>query len=502
MPDRNGLMDGERGVRGESPWYRTTILLLAFAAGLLVVIALIDILCGPWDHDGGFFLLRSSYVAAGLRPYLDYVSIYPPLMDLLDAIPMLLPIDRVALAVAIPLGWQLLNAAVTFLLGWRLTRDLPVALMLAVLFLIYSIDNGGNHLTLEHGVVLFSLLTLLCATGPRLTVAHAAAAGACACCALLCKQNGVVIALPLLALLWQRRRDLPPRKALPAALAGAAAVLAMLASWLDWRLGVIYANTVGKLTKYAASGPRPRGVLLGELVRSPWTAMLILLALAAGAALLLQRHAPRQHKLLIGSLLLFAIAEFLPRLARNYPHYNLNLWPALAALLALALTAGPPPRARSFLFNLLLGIAALGVAISLSSRHLSGKSRLLSDFAPAARALAIVTPPGTPVRQYGTEPVLEFLAARRQEQISLPDTTFARWDGSGIYDGVPARGIPVVIIDHGRMWEEQTIRQYEAAGYRRVFYSGTILPRISIYLDPATFARKHDTADAQIGGVK
>ena len=73
------------------------------AAALLV--AVLAVVFGPWDHDGGAYLLRGAYVADGLRPYIDYPSIYPPLVDLLTAGAVRLPLDRLPIAVLLPIAW-------------------------------------------------------------------------------------------------------------------------------------------------------------------------------------------------------------------------------------------------------------------------------------------------------------------------------------------------------------------------------------------------------------
>src|ERR1043166_4769473 len=148
----------------------------AAAVGLMLAAAAIVI--GPWDHDGGFYLLRGAAIAGGFRPYIDYHVIYPPLVDMLTALAVRMMTSRLFLAIAIPFGWIVATAIASGLLTWKITRSHAIATLIGALFPLYAIDNGGNHLTLEFGVAFFTLLALAAvADDTALTVRRLALCG-------------------------------------------------------------------------------------------------------------------------------------------------------------------------------------------------------------------------------------------------------------------------------------------------------------------------------------
>lgn len=418
------------------------------AASILLLIGLLlaagSVVFGPWDHDGGAYLLRGAYAAEGLRPYINYPSIYPPLVDLMTAAVVWLPASRLGLALLLPILWLIALAASSLTLGWIIQRDWSAALILAALSVVFAIANGGNHLTLELGVAAFGCFAFAAAVADKPVLA-----GVLAACATLSKQNGILVFVPLLFLL--RPRDYLR------ALLGASVPVILCALWIG-DLHAMWNACVSEILVYSQqSAPTPP--ISGEFVRSPETFLLLLIVIVAAVIV---------GKPVAWVALGCAVLEFLPRLVRNYPHYTINVWPFAALILAFALTT----RVR---------VAVLGGFAALAMMHTYFHTRwsrtpTLAIFAAAARRVADVTPPNERVRQYGAEPIIEFLAHRDEELIDKPVAAVfgARWDGSGMYSTPPSPSTTVVVIDRGQPWVRDVFADLRARGFMNAGAFGRI----------------------------
>ncbi len=441
-----------------------------------------DIIAGPWDHDGGHFLLRSAYVAEGLKPYLDFKSIYPPLMEVLMAPIVSLPLHRIGFAILIPLGWILANTLATGLLARNVTGDRAMATLAAALFPLFAIENGGNHLTLELGVSFFACLAFAALTGPTpLTPSRLAAAGACASAATLVKQTGILTFVVVAALLVTRRSEMSRRSLAWVAAAAAAPPLAVLV-WLRGDVGAIYRNLFVRLSRYAQSYESPTHPLGLDWWRSPQT--ILFLALVIALAIQQIVRVPRT-RLVTAAALACALAEYAPRFVRDYPHYNLNIWPFAVLILALATSEPRPIRASA-------ARAAVAVFAVLAYGSLFIRpnplyplrwmylSPLITGFYPAGKVIEAVTPPDAKVRQYGSEQIIEFLGYRHEELIDKPDVIFSNWDIRAFYDTLPEPSTTIVVVDSGEDWPARVAATIEQHGFVRLARVGPG-PVISIY---------------------
>lgn len=459
-----------------APSRRAEIVALSVAA-ICAGLAIADVVFGPWDRDGGFYLLQATYTAAGVRPYLDYHLIYPPLMNLLDAPFVALPVSRLSLAIALPAIWIAANGAATAFLAWTVTRNRVQTTLMTGLFFAYCIENGGNHLTLEHGVMLFAMLALALVLDTRpFSPGRLAWAGLAASAACLCKQNGAIVLLPIAAVLLTRRetRALQP---LAAFAAGFALLPLAVLTWLGFKLSAIYQNLWLDALGYAEATLPDTG-WRNEISRAPGT---VVLFFVAGVAALTVAARNRKLLLLCGATLVSAILEFLPRVIRNYPHYNLNIWPFLALLLLLALAHFATREGA--LTTAGLQAAVLVYSLTLALQHFQTGTPPLVRLNVAATTLRSATPPEAPVRQYGSEPILEFLAGRSQERTDLPTSVWTRWDGSGIYRMPPPSNATVVVVDRGQPWVAPVMQQLSGAGFTPVtpaLDAGGAIGRIAI----------------------
>lgn len=400
----------------------------------------IDVVCGNWDHDGGFYLLRGWYISSGLRPYLDFGTIYPPLGDIITAAFLKAGFAHLVLAIALPILWVLATMMATALLVYRATRDRALAVLVAALVPAFSVNNGGNHLTLEHCVSVFSLLAFLpLVSESRLTSSAAARAIFFSVAAILSKQTGLVTLVVVTAGLIDRRHELTRRHILAMAAAALALPIAILA-WLGFDLVRIHANVVSRLTHYtSASDSTNWGVIPHEFVRAPATAWLFVATIVIGVILAARVRGIRLMALAAAA---GVVVQFLPRLIRDYSHYNLNAWPLIALVLALALARTQRFVALATRAALLL-LAVIVNASLLFTYPWAGVSPLLHTYYPAATIVASITPENATVRQYGTEPIIEFLAWRREEMIERP------WDPAWLYPTPPHPNSTIVIV-HNR----------------------------------------------------
>jgi hypothetical protein len=451
---------------------------IGWAAGILgMTLAAAWIVVGPWDHDAGYFLQRGADIARGLRPYIDYRTIYPPLVDVITAFAVRTDASRLFLTIALPFAWILANTIVSGFLAWTVTRSRAVATLIAALFPLFTYENEGNHVTLEHGVALFTMLALAAVASETipLTPRRLALCGVWIGAAILSKQNGVVALLPVGAILCSRRSEISG-KAMAAFFAGLASIPLAILAWLGFDVAAVYRNVFGLLVNYAAgSAPLRHAGWRWEFVYAPWSAFLYVIAIAAGIALMI--YVPR-WRLLAGAGVLAGVIQALPRVIRDYRHYNINIWPFIVLLLALA-AAQPNENRRVAIVAILLVFAPAATFWQL--RHtFPSDSVLFRSFVPAGQAVAHATPANGAVRQYGAEPIIEFLAERREDSIDKGRQSQSVWDGSGFYGDVPPKETTVVVVDGGQSWVPSLVTSLRNWHFDEVARAGT-RPSISVY---------------------
>ena len=443
---------------------------IAWVVALVAVLATIaDVVFGVWDHDHGYYLLRAVEVASGLKPYIDGGTIYPPLMEVLMAPLINTGIARIVLAVLIPVGWILANALVTGLLTYAASRDRGLSVLVGSFYPLFSLENGGNHLTLEHGVAFFGSLAFLCLVRPgALTPRWVAATAVFASCAMLVKQNGVIVYLPVAAFFLTRLAELR-RAHVMAFLAGSLAVPLALFVWLEGNAAAIYKNLVTRLGYYAADSNPAIFSMTAELSRAPHSVSIFILTAVAAVILMIRTS---RWRLPVLAAAVGAVIQFLPRFVRDYPHYTLNMWPFLALIVVLALVYLNETSARAIRVFLAL-FAVIGyLTVFLSGRWGAG-APLFTSFYPAAQIVANVTPPNALVRAYGAEPIIEFLASRRREALNKPRATVTFINENVSYPTPPAPSTTIVIASN-HPWVNRVISDHERMGFRII----AVVPRL------------------------
>lgn len=444
------------------------------AGGIGLTLAAAAIVIGQWDHDGGYYLLRGAYISQGIRPYLDYHTIYPPLVDIITAFAVRTQASRLFLTIGIPFAWILAIAIASGVLTWKVTRSHAIATLIGALFPLYALDNGGNHLTLEYGVTFFSLLALAAIAGETpLTARRLALCGMFVACAVLSKQNGAVALVPVAAILYSRRGEVS--RTMAGAFVGGLALPALaILAWLRFNIVAIYYSVVTLLFDYAAkSPPVEHGGWKYEFVY-PVSAFLEIIVIVCGLAVLL--YVPR-WRLLAGAGLAAAFIDAIPRFFRDYRHYNINMWAFMVLVLALA-AAQPNENRRAAVVAVLL-IFATATNFHEISEMTTTDSLLFRVFTPVGHVVEFVTPPNGVVRQYGAEPIIEFLASRREDRIDKLRKT-AVWDGSGVYDDAPSKEMTVVVVDRGQAWVPPLLHDLQGWQFRLIARFG-VRPQISVY---------------------
>lgn len=439
-----------------------------FVFALCNSLALIDIFRGFWDHDSGYYLLQSALIAQGLRPFLDYATLYPPGFGLLNAVPILLGIDRWLLVWLVPLAWIVSIGLLTRLYWARIHPDSPpvIGWTLAGSFALFSIEFGGNHVTLELGVVFFGLAALLAFVreqGPDDLLT-----GACIGAAVLVKQPAGLMLLPFLTQCDSGGR-------IVRLLAGFCAPLLLCLAWLKFDLDRIlqsYGALQGYLQQRAPStviglAKRFAQVWLQDVFRTP--PGVALLAVVGLLTLVGLYHAMRQREVRRSAWLiawsLVGLAYLGARAVNDFPHYALNAWPAVVALLGAALQVPRARAARAIVAAAVLCTSLVFVLFPAKLHDLggrpyftrwSGPGKLESFLKPVSEELRRLLPNGMTVTQIGMEEsILFFLAGRLPMNLD--------WAG---YDlASPIRGDLIVFTDY-RQWTAATRRQQiEQAGY-------------------------------------
>jgi hypothetical protein len=400
---------------------------LAFAAALALYG--IDVVRGIWDHDAGFFLQQAALVAAGHRPYLDFAPFYPPLMAVVNAVPIWLGLDRYALVVGLPVAWTAAVGLVTVACARRLAPGAPplLAWLLGAGYALFAVEFGGNHVTLEHAVVLWGLVAVACFGPPeRARAGNFAAAGLACGLALLSKQVALVLLLPFLL---QVRRPVQ-------GLAFAAGVLAPLAA-LVAGLGFDLRPLLGSATQLAgyaahdASGGwwsflrHLKAHVLALPVSVPAEFRRATLGVVAGVASglagtwvleRLREDRARRQALWVATWLVVGGILLATRLVKDFPHYTLNCWvPLVVAWLAFVDRYGPQRTLRAWGVTLVTGVAVVALHAPWNPGYTTrfGHVGTLDRFlVPIAADLGRLLPAEVPVVDVSEEQVLLFLARR------------------------------------------------------------------------------------------
>lgn len=300
-------------------WYTLILLLLAFFCLLIL-----DTVCGPWDHDSGYYLLRSRYIYESLLPFRDFSTVYLPFYIYLNSVWFFLKIEPSYISIGVPLLWSIMNGILTFMLVKEIAKNTKVATAITSLYFLFAIENGNNHVTLEHGVVFFSFLILIFKDRVNPFVSSIIFLSA-----FFSKQIGVLLIGLSLYFTFVSTSANRNRSAIAQYLMGFIIVFCLFLLSAGFDLNAIYQNLVSDFSINASmTNDFSLNFLRNEIKRSPFSFLMHLFGVVSLGYLILRCSGSRR---ILSALVLFTFISFLaPRGVRDYPHYSMNCWPFIA----------------------------------------------------------------------------------------------------------------------------------------------------------------------------
>ncbi|MGW8377182.1 glycosyltransferase family 39 protein [Streptomyces sp. ODS28] len=453
--------------------------LLPVLAALAVLTRLPSFARPVWNPDEGFLATQARMLAGGGRLYDTVVDRKPPLVPWLYQGAFALFGDgslwplRVAAVLAVLAGAAL--AASLARRRWG-ERAGAVAGVLYVLASVGLNPEDTQAATFEVFMLPWTVAAVWCADRGRWLFAGLSVAGA-----MLCKQTGGAVLLPVLFLLW---RDRAGWWALLRALVGAAApVVACAVAFGPGRFVYWLATGSGAYASVAGAGMR-------ALTRGLGSTGILLLACAPFVLALLYAGVARREGALrgtadlwvwLGSSVLGVLVGF-----QFYGHYFLQLVPPLALLGAAALCALRPRTA-------VVAVAATGVLCAgyVGWGYVAERAELDHARRVAAAVRSHASPPES-VLLWGMHPEGYWFADRAPASRYLTAGFLTNFSGGrgGVrvgeqyamdgawahFRGELARERPAVIVDDARGAEygvprTPTLRAYVARHYVR---AGTV----------------------------
>lgn len=417
-------------------WSVFFVVTLLFVCSSLLV-SYVGVVLGEWQHDGGFYLLTSSFISKGFKPYVDFSLMYPPLVLIINSLPISLGFDRLAVALAIPMFWNTLNTLLTLFLTRFLTGRWIPALLLAGFFPIISLESEGNGIFLEHAVVSFSLLGLITACRVSRPIDFFWL-GLTTICIVLSKQIGIVSLIPIIALCIDRFSHMPDRKSLFFLLAGLGLPVLAILMWINFDFKEIL-NLWTNLYSYASTSPLSNdwSVFKKDLAERPlFVSLFLAMILFCTTNFVIEKRFKK--KMVMAAFMISAVIYILPRTLRDYGHYNLNTWPLIVGgiLVSLQSFQNSPKKIR-FLAG---GMVAFSLFVTwpqiwktpLDLSKWKRPNALLDIYYPASQYVKSTTTPADRILQFGEQPIIEFLSDRLPQKINLNwDDSYASYEDLG-----------------------------------------------------------------------
>lgn len=432
---------------------------------LSIFLYLLDVFRGPWNHDEGYYLVQSLAISQGLKPIIDYPTLYPPLFNILNAIPLLLKIDHWILAWSLPLFWVVMNGLLTTFCWKKYTGSRwEVCLFVGALFPIFCILFEGNHITLELGVTFFALLGLLHFDAEKSYTFFGV--GILVGCAFLVKQMGILLLLPFVT-------QVRTLKQIVYLFFGVGISIFLCVWWFHFDFEKMGSNFQW-LSQYVHRAS-PNGILFSLKVFFIKTLIteedklfvlsLSLLVLLCSVINILQAIKTKKWRYCfwIMSWLIVGIVYFGARAINDYPHYTLNCWAVIIVLLASGDAFFRLKLICAFVLFYLLILLNLYHAqffyyiVGKSLNRWSAPNALVAFFKPMAAELKVLLPNHVTVTQLGFEEfIIFFLADHLPMNIGLLSYKI----------NFPVEGDVILLTNYHHL--EQTKNTINQAGYLMV----------------------------------
>lgn len=382
----------------------------------LAFFTLFDMIYGVWDHDGGYYLLRSKLMSQGYFPFADFQFVYFPLFIFLNSFFFKLPISELKLAFLIPFIWTLMNAFMTYKIAILKTKSVVFGVLISTLFFIFSIENGNNHLTLEQGIVFFTLMIFYFEE-----IKKAKAIPMMVGVVILNKQIGFISLIYSLYASYKMHKN----------------IKSLLASYVSW--GILSLVLLLAMSKFdiqslkfhlfdefnlnvSAVEPFSLKFILNEFHRSLFSFLFLICNCIIFFFLFIKQKEQRISLFLVfSSFLLYLFV----RGVRDYPHYSLNIWPYSLILFIYWFNFTKDLKISKYNKLIFIGLAAAFCYqnvieyVNHKSKWSYGSS-VLEFFVPISDELNKLTKTGDKVLVLGQENIIEYLADRMPQDLKLP----------------------------------------------------------------------------------
>lgn len=388
-------------------WQTFALLLLASIALLIL-----DTVWGPWDHDSGYYLLRSRYISEGLLPFRDFSTVYLPLYLYLNSVWFFLKIEPSYISIGVPLLWSLLNGCLTYFLAKAISRSAKMAVATTVLYFLFSVENGNNHATLEHGVVFFSFLILIFndRINPFLSSLLFLSA-------LFSKQIGLLLILLSLYFTFVSNNSNRNKGSVFQYVMGFMIAFFLFLLGAGFDLNAVYQNLIADFSVNASvTNGFALNFIINEITRSPFSFLIHLFGLSSLVYLILR---PSELRRVLAVLVFLTLIGMLaPRALRDYPHYSMNCWPFIVWGGASFYRVTQESSRRIFasitpaLFLLAVGVFAVRELrlVSIQASRWQYGSAIFDYFKPMADTARILAKKTDTIQVFGAEDIFAVLS--------------------------------------------------------------------------------------------
>lgn len=432
----------------------------------------IDILTGPWDHDGSYFLMLSWLISEGFKLYSDLPTKYPPFMFWVDSFYFSAGLPNTWSPAILALAWNAAVGGITFVYCLRRTRSRTFSYFITALWFVFSVDNGGNHVTLELAVVFFTLCSLVFLSSQRPSSAVLSGIAFAAVC--FSKQVGVANFGEILVRI-RTEKSTKIAQFVIGVFTGVVLVFLYV-----WDVPAMYQNLVVDVVAYAQTPERHSlsGFIEQELRRGPTT---LFLSLASLPFLIWLLRIRAIDSVCFVALVIGLVGRLLPFLARPYTHYYLNLWPLFVFLLVEPAAFSPMrylhpiTRVAQVILVTISGLWFLLPEHSLRWQALSPGYSVLQR---AANHINECSPMSVPVLQLGNESAIELYTKR------VPPYHDSKWGEP--HERFDLAGKIVVVVTPGQSRRESLVERLLNSGHILTFddsdftsFGGTL--RVEVY---------------------
>lgn len=391
-------------------------LFLALFCILTAFFVLYDMVYGVWDHDGGYYLLKSKLISQGYFPFADFQFVYFPLFIFISSLFFKLPVSDLVLVFLIPFTWTISNAALTYKIAILKTESVSFGLVSTIIFFVFCIENGNNHLTLEQGIVFFTLIIFYLEEMKKPN-AIPAIAGA----VILNKQIGIVSLLYALFVSYSANRKI--MRGMRSYCIWGIVSLVLLFGMAKFDFQAIKFHLFDEFyLNVNAVEPFSLKFILNEFRRSLFSFLFLICNVLIFCFLFFNLPGSRLNLALVFCSILLYVSV---RGVRDYPHYSLNSWPF--SLLLLIYFFNYARNLKMLKYHKMAVLVLIGSFFYQNGKEfLNGRSKwsygssVLEFFVPLAEEIKKRSLSNEKILALGQDNIIEYLADRMPQDFKLP----------------------------------------------------------------------------------